>query len=60
MSKVFGPLPDAMITMRLPAAEKDKLVQAAVVTGRNLTGFMRIASTRLADEILAEQKGVMA
>jgi uncharacterized protein (DUF1778 family) len=44
--------------MRLPVAEKDKLVQAAVATGRNLTGFVRIASARLADEVLAEQKVV--
>ena len=55
MSKVFGPAPDAIITMRLPAAEKDKLVEAARVECRNLTSFLRLHTLRAANEVLAQQ-----
>jgi uncharacterized protein (DUF1778 family) len=56
MSKVFDPAPDAMITMRLPAAEKDKLVEAARVECRNLTSFLRLHAVRAAEKVLATEQ----
>ena len=60
MSKVFGLAPDAMITMRLPAVEKDKLVEAARVECRNLTSFLRLHALRAAEKVLAVEHKVAA
>jgi uncharacterized protein (DUF1778 family) len=60
MSKSFGTPPGAVITIRLPAAEKERLVKAAVADQRNLSSFLRLAGLRLAEEVLADERRMAA
>ena len=60
MSKVFSASPDAMITLRLPADEKEKLIEAARAEKRNLTGFIRVYGLRAAEKVLAAEQQMAA
>jgi hypothetical protein len=60
MSKVFSASPDATITLRLPAGEKEKLIEAARAEKRNLTGFIRVYGLRAAEKVLAAEQQIAA
>jgi uncharacterized protein (DUF1778 family) len=56
MSKVIGYQPTEVISMRLSAEEKERLVRAALATNRNLSSYLRDCGLTKAREILATEQ----